>query len=93
MWPAEKRNRVHMENPISKHLTKSNQWFVRIPHCGTLMFSSQSLSKLMHPKKGPGAALLQDGCPVAFATKSLTPVDQCYANIEGEMLTCVFRAE
>ena len=28
--------------------------------------------------KGPGAALLQDRCPVAFASKVLTPTKQCY---------------
>ena len=44
-------------------------------------------------RKGLGAALLQDGCPVAFASKVLTPVEQCYANIEHELLTCVFGTE
>ena len=44
-------------------------------------------------KKGLGAALLQDGCPVAFASKALTPTEQCYANIEHELLTCIFGAE
>ena len=43
--------------------------------------------------KGLRAALLQDGCPVAFASKALTPTEQCYANIECELLTCVFGAE
>ena len=43
-------------------------------------------------QKGLDAALLQDGCPVAFASKALTPVEQHYANIECELLTCVFRA-
>ena len=44
-------------------------------------------------KKGLGVALLQDGCPVAFASKVLTPIKQCYANIEHELLTCIFGAE
>ena len=44
-------------------------------------------------KKGLGAALLQEGCPVAFASKALTPTEQWYANIECEMLACIFRAE
>ena len=44
-------------------------------------------------KKGLGAALLQEGCPVAFASKAVTPTEQQYANIEHEMLACVFRAE
>ena len=44
-------------------------------------------------KKGLGAALLQDGFPVAFASKALTPTKQCYANIEHELLACVFGVE
>ena len=44
-------------------------------------------------QKGLGAALLQDGYPVAFASKALTPAEQRYANIESEMLACVFGAE
>ena len=43
--------------------------------------------------KGLKAALLQEGCPVAFASKALTPTEQRYANIEHELLACVFGAE
>ena len=32
--------------------------------------------------RGLGAALVQDGKPVAFASKALTPTEQRYANIE-----------
>ena len=49
--------------------------------------------KVDSSQKGLGAALLQDGLPVGFASKALTPVEQCYANIECELLTCVFGAE
>ena len=42
---------------------------------------------------GLGAALLQEGKPVAFASKSLTPTEQRYANIEREMLAVVFGIE
>ena len=44
-------------------------------------------------EKGLGAALLQEGCPVAFASKALTPTEQQYVNIECELLACAFRAE
>ena len=40
--------------------------------------------------KGLGAALIQDGKPVAFASKSLTDVETRYANIEREMLAVVY---
>ena len=40
-----------------------------------------------------GAALTQDGRPIAFASKSLTDTEKRYANIERELLACVFGAE
>ncbi|CAM1325938.1 Uncharacterised protein r2_g3487 [Pycnogonum litorale] len=40
-----------------------------------------------------GAALTQGGVPIAFASKSLTDTEQRYANIERELLACVFGAE
>ena len=43
--------------------------------------------------KGLGAALIQDDGPVAFASKALTPTEQCYENNERELLACVFGAE
>ena len=42
---------------------------------------------------GIGAALIQDGKPVAFASKSLSATEQRYANIEREMLSVVFACE
>ena len=42
---------------------------------------------------GLGAALLQNGKPVAFASKALTETERRYANIEREMLAAVFGAE
>ena len=40
--------------------------------------------------KGIGAVLLQDQCPIAYASKSLTTTQQHYAQIEKEMLAIVF---
>lgn len=39
--------------------------------------------------KGMGAVLLQDDHPIAYASKSLTPTQQQYAQIEKEMLAIV----
>ena len=44
-------------------------------------------------KHGLGAALLQQGEPVAFASKSLSETEQRYANIERELLAVVFACE
>ncbi|KAL4008088.1 hypothetical protein ACER0C_001940 [Sarotherodon galilaeus] len=44
-------------------------------------------------KSGLGAVLLQEGKPVAYASRSLTETEQRYAQIEKEMLAIVFGAE
>ena len=43
--------------------------------------------------RGLGAALIQEGKPIAFASKSLTDTEQHYANIEQEPLAVVFGCE
>lgn len=43
--------------------------------------------------KGVGAALTQEGRPIAFASRSLTDAEQRYANIEREMLAVVYACE
>ena len=40
--------------------------------------------------RGLGTCLIQDGKPIAFASKSLTGAESCYANIERELLTVIF---
>ena len=42
---------------------------------------------------GLGGAHIQDGKPVAYATKALTTTHQCYANIERGLLATVFGVE
>ena len=41
-------------------------------------------------QRGLGACLIQDGQPIAFASKSLTDTETRYANIERELLAIVF---
>ena len=41
-------------------------------------------------KNGLGAVLLQDGHPLAYASRRLTPTEQGYAQIEKELLSVVF---
>ena len=40
--------------------------------------------------RGLGTCLIQDGKPIAFASKSLTGAESRYANIERELLTVIF---
>ena len=44
-------------------------------------------------KQGLGAVLLQNGCPVIYASRTLTETEQRYSNIEREVLTVVFALE
>ena len=43
--------------------------------------------------KGLGACIIQDGQPIAFASKSLTNTETCYANIKRELLAIVYGCE
>ena len=40
--------------------------------------------------RGLGAVLMQDGRPIAFASKSLTDTEKRYANIERKLLAVVY---
>ena len=44
-------------------------------------------------QKGLGACLLQDKFPISFASKSLTPAERNYSNIEYKCLAVVFGLE
>ena len=43
--------------------------------------------------KGLGACIIQDGQPIAFASKSLTDTKTRYANIERELLAIIYGCE
>ena len=43
--------------------------------------------------KGLRACIIQDGQPIAFASKSLTDTETCYANIDRELLVIIYGCE
>ena len=40
-----------------------------------------------------GAALIQSGCPIVFASKTLADIETCYTDIEQECLSVCFNLE
>jgi hypothetical protein len=44
-------------------------------------------------EKGLGASILQDGCPLAYASRSLSDTERRYAQIEKELLAVVYSLE
>ena len=55
--------------------------------------SKKSTIQVDASSRGLGAALIQERKPIAFASKSLTEMEQRYANSERELLAVVFGCE
>ena len=75
---------------------KLKQWICNTLLKTTLTYYGRNQSLTIHShasEYGLGAALLQNNKPIAFASKTLTNVETCYANIERECLSVVFGLE
>ena len=62
----------------------------------SLKFYNRNLPILVQAdasKTGLGVALLQEGQPIAFTSKSLSDAEKRYGNMEHEMLSVVFACE
>ena len=55
--------------------------------------SKKSVIQVDTSSRGLGAALIQEGKPIVFASKSLTETELHYANIERELLAVIFGCE
>ena len=71
-------------------------WICQILLNATLKYYDRSKSVIVQmdtSKCGLGATLIQSGCPIAFASKTLTDNETCYVNIEGKCLSVCFSLE
>ena len=73
-----------IKDPIAKSATKPLRYYDRRKPVTVQADASQ---------RGLGASLLQDGQPIAYASKSLTDTETRYANIERELLAIVFACQ
>ena len=73
-----------IKDPIAKSATKPLHYYDRRKPVTVQADASQ---------RGLGACLLQDGQPIAYASKSLTDTETRYANIERELLAIVFACQ
>ena len=69
---------------IAKTTSQLLRYYNRMKHVVVQANASQ---------RGLGACLLQEGQPIAFASKSLTDTETRYANIERELLVIVFACQ
>ena len=75
---------------------KLKQWICKTLLTTTLAYFDHTKPVVIQTdgsEYGLGAALLQDGRPIAFASKTLTDVETQYANIECECLSVCFGLE
>ena len=81
-WQTPASRRV--KDLIAKSATKPLRYYDRRKPVTVQADASQ---------RGLGACLLQDGQPIAYASKSLTDTETRYANIERELLAIVFACQ
>ena len=102
-------NQSEITAPLRNLLKKDVMWIWSYEHTQAVerlkqILSSQPVLKFYDPtkpvklqvdasKSGLGACVLQDGHPIAYASRSLTQAEEHYAQIEKELLAVVFGCE
>lgn len=85
-----KTNEFVWDTPQSQAFNRVKDIITKSPVLAYFDPQKQLTLQVDASKYGLGAALLQDGRPICYASKSLTFTEQNYANIEREMLGIVF---
>ena len=67
--------------------------FTKVPVLKYFSQEKKSVLQCDASKDGLGACLMQDGHPIAYASRGLTPAEIHYAEIENELLSVVFGVE
>ena len=93
VWPAEEGHWVHLEWNIPRHLWLCQESSMFQHHLALLQCSQASHHPSWCLQEGPWSCPPPRQIPCSFASKVLTPTKQCYANIECELLACIFGAE
>ena len=102
-------NQSEITAPLQNLQKKDVMWIWSYEHTQAVerlkqILSSQPVLKFHDPTKpvklqvdaskaGLGACVLQDGHPIAYASRSLTQAEEYYAQIEKELLAVVFGCE
>ena len=102
-------NQSEITTPLRHLLKKEAVWTWSHEHTQSVehlkrILSSQPVLKFFDPSKpvklqvdasksGLGACILQDGHPIAYASRSLTQAEEKYSQIEKELLAVVFGCE
>ena len=81
------------EKPQQEAFDKLKSVITSAPVLAYFDNSKETVLSVDASSTGLGAVIMQEGKPVAFRSKTLTPLEKMYANIERELLAIVWGAQ
>ena len=90
---THKRNEWQWSHVQDNAFTTLKEAITRVPVLQFFNTTKEVTVQCDASSTGLGAALLQEGQPVEFASRALTPTERQYAQIEKELLAVVFAFE
>ena len=81
------------EKPQQEAFDKLKSVITSAPVLAYFDNSKETVLSVDASSTGLGAVIMQEGKPVAFSSKTLTPPEKMYANIERELLAIVWGAQ